>query len=93
MRGDPHRDVGSSCQLSAQGFLPGGGPGVALVDSPGRRRPLVELLEQDIAGPQEQSAALAVALPGVVETDEPTIGVDTEDDVKAVEAWLASRAR
>ena len=29
----------------------------------------------------------------VVETDEPTIGVDTEDDVKAVEAWLASRAR
>ena len=29
----------------------------------------------------------------VVETDEPTIGVDTEDDVRAVEAWLASRAR
>ncbi len=29
----------------------------------------------------------------VVETDEPTIGVDTEDDVKAVEAWLASHAR
>jgi 3-deoxy-manno-octulosonate cytidylyltransferase (CMP-KDO synthetase) len=29
----------------------------------------------------------------VVETDEPTIGVDTEDDVRAVEAWLAARAR
>ena len=27
----------------------------------------------------------------VVETDEPTIGVDTEDDVRAVEAWLARR--
>ncbi len=26
----------------------------------------------------------------VVETDEPTIGVDTEDDLRAVEAWLAS---
>lgn len=26
----------------------------------------------------------------VVETDEPTIGVDTEDDVRAVEAWLAA---
>ncbi len=26
----------------------------------------------------------------VVETDEPTIGVDTEDDIRAVEAWLAS---
>ena len=26
----------------------------------------------------------------VTETDEPTIGVDTEDDLKAVEAWLAS---
>lgn len=25
----------------------------------------------------------------VVETDEPTIGVDTEDDLRAVEAWLA----
>ena len=29
----------------------------------------------------------------VVETDEPTIGVDTEDDVRAVEAWLAARPR
>jgi 3-deoxy-manno-octulosonate cytidylyltransferase (CMP-KDO synthetase) len=29
----------------------------------------------------------------VVETDIPTIGVDTEDDVRAVEAWLAARAR
>ncbi len=29
----------------------------------------------------------------VVETDEPTIGVDTEDDVRAVEAWLAGRNR
>ena len=29
----------------------------------------------------------------VVETDEPTIGVDTEDDVRAVEAWLAARSR
>ena len=29
----------------------------------------------------------------VVETDEPTIGVDTEDDVRAVEAWLASSRR
>ena len=28
----------------------------------------------------------------VVETDEPTIGVDTEDDVRAVEAWLAARS-
>ncbi|HSE92836.1 MAG TPA: 3-deoxy-manno-octulosonate cytidylyltransferase [Methylomirabilota bacterium] len=28
----------------------------------------------------------------VVETDEPTIGVDTEDDLKLVEAWLARRA-
>ena len=27
----------------------------------------------------------------VVETDEPTIGVDTEDDLRAVEAWLAAR--
>jgi 3-deoxy-manno-octulosonate cytidylyltransferase (CMP-KDO synthetase) len=27
----------------------------------------------------------------VVETHEPTIGVDTEDDLRAVEAWLASR--
>jgi 3-deoxy-manno-octulosonate cytidylyltransferase (CMP-KDO synthetase) len=27
----------------------------------------------------------------VVETDEPTIGVDTEDDVRRVEAWLAAR--
>jgi 3-deoxy-manno-octulosonate cytidylyltransferase (CMP-KDO synthetase) len=26
----------------------------------------------------------------VVETDEPTIGVDTEDDLRAVEAWLAA---
>jgi 3-deoxy-manno-octulosonate cytidylyltransferase (CMP-KDO synthetase) len=26
----------------------------------------------------------------VTETDEPTIGVDTEDDLRAVEAWLAS---
>jgi 3-deoxy-manno-octulosonate cytidylyltransferase (CMP-KDO synthetase) len=26
----------------------------------------------------------------VVETDEPTIGVDTEDDLRAVEAWLTS---
>jgi 3-deoxy-manno-octulosonate cytidylyltransferase (CMP-KDO synthetase) len=29
----------------------------------------------------------------VVETDEPTIGVDTEDDLRAVEAWLAARPR
>jgi 3-deoxy-manno-octulosonate cytidylyltransferase (CMP-KDO synthetase) len=29
----------------------------------------------------------------VVETDEPTIGVDTEDDVRAVEAWLAAHPR
>jgi 3-deoxy-manno-octulosonate cytidylyltransferase (CMP-KDO synthetase) len=29
----------------------------------------------------------------VVETDEPTIGVDTEDDVRAVEAWLANASR
>ena len=29
----------------------------------------------------------------VVETDEPTIGVDTEDDVRAVEAWLAAQRR
>jgi 3-deoxy-manno-octulosonate cytidylyltransferase (CMP-KDO synthetase) len=29
----------------------------------------------------------------VMETDEPTIGVDTEDDVRAVEAWLASHPR
>ena len=29
----------------------------------------------------------------VVETDEPTIGVDTEDDVRAVEAWLTARSR
>lgn len=29
----------------------------------------------------------------VVETDEPTIGVDTEDDVRAVEAWLAAHRR
>jgi 3-deoxy-manno-octulosonate cytidylyltransferase (CMP-KDO synthetase) len=29
----------------------------------------------------------------VMETDEPTIGVDTEDDVRAVEAWLAARTR
>lgn len=27
----------------------------------------------------------------VVETDEPTIGVDTEEDLRAVEAWLAER--
>lgn len=27
----------------------------------------------------------------VMETDEPTIGVDTEEDVRAVEAWFASR--
>ena len=29
----------------------------------------------------------------VVETEEPTIGVDTEDDVRAVEAWLAAHSR
>lgn len=29
----------------------------------------------------------------VVETDIPTIGVDTEDDVRAVETWLAARSR
>ena len=29
----------------------------------------------------------------VVETDEPTIGVDTEADVRAVEAWLAKSTR
>jgi 3-deoxy-manno-octulosonate cytidylyltransferase (CMP-KDO synthetase) len=29
----------------------------------------------------------------VVETDEPTIGVDTEADVRAVEAWLAQPSR
>jgi 3-deoxy-manno-octulosonate cytidylyltransferase (CMP-KDO synthetase) len=29
----------------------------------------------------------------VVETDEPTIGVDTEADVRAVEAWLANARR
>ena len=29
----------------------------------------------------------------VVETDEPTIGVDTEDDLRAVEAWLAAHPR
>jgi 3-deoxy-manno-octulosonate cytidylyltransferase (CMP-KDO synthetase) len=29
----------------------------------------------------------------VVETDEPTIGVDTEDDLRAVEAWLTSHPR
>ena len=29
----------------------------------------------------------------VVETDEPTIGVDTEDDLRAVEAWLAAHSR
>ena len=29
----------------------------------------------------------------VVETDEPTIGVDTEDDVRAVEKWLAAHPR
>ena len=29
----------------------------------------------------------------VVETDEPTIGVDTEDDLRAVEAWLAAQPR
>ncbi|MBM4440461.1 MAG: 3-deoxy-manno-octulosonate cytidylyltransferase [Candidatus Rokubacteria bacterium] len=29
----------------------------------------------------------------VMETDEPTIGVDTEDDVRAVEAWLAAHPR
>ena len=29
----------------------------------------------------------------VVETDEPTIGVDTEADVRAVEAWLAKPTR
>jgi 3-deoxy-manno-octulosonate cytidylyltransferase (CMP-KDO synthetase) len=28
----------------------------------------------------------------VVETDEPTVGVDTEDDLRAVEAILAHRA-
>jgi 3-deoxy-manno-octulosonate cytidylyltransferase (CMP-KDO synthetase) len=29
----------------------------------------------------------------VVETDEPTIGVDTEDDLRAVEAWLQAHPR
>ena len=29
----------------------------------------------------------------VVETDEPTIGVDTEDDLRAVEAWLRAHRR
>ena len=28
-----------------------------------------------------------------VETDEPTIGVDTEDDLRAVEAWLRAHRR
>jgi hypothetical protein len=50
----------------------------------------VELLEQDIAGPQEQSAALAAALPGVVETDELAARRSLRDQIAKLERELAS---
>jgi 3-deoxy-manno-octulosonate cytidylyltransferase (CMP-KDO synthetase) len=40
----------------------------------------------------EQLRLLEMGIPiRVVETDEPTVGVDTEDDLRAVEALLARR--
>ena len=50
----------------------------------------MELLEQDIAGPQEQSAALAVALPAVVETDELAARRSLRDQIAKLERELAS---
>ena len=40
-----------------------------------------------------QKTLLSAPASRVVETDEPTIGVDTEADVRAVEAWLAAHPR
>ena len=46
----------------------------------------------ELAERLEQLRFLEHGVPIVVmETHEPTIGVDTEDDLRAVEAWLASR--
>jgi hypothetical protein len=50
----------------------------------------VELLEQDIAGPQEQSAALAAVLPNVVETDERSARRSLRDQIAKLERELAS---
>jgi 3-deoxy-manno-octulosonate cytidylyltransferase (CMP-KDO synthetase) len=48
----------------------------------------------ELAEQLEQLRLLEAGIPiRVLETDQPTIGVDTEEDLRAVEALLSARAR